>query len=61
MMATREEKKIWVCMACGRWTEDKRDLNNGWDEACFLNAAQFLVRLCRFSEDGRRVEHVDNS
>lgn len=36
--------KIWVCLACGKMSQDKygfQKISRGWDESCMLNSAMF--------------------
>lgn len=54
------EDKIWVCLACGKFSKDKfgdKDLNtsHGWDESCIINCQLFNVNKLVYSENGERV------
>ena len=48
---------LWVCLACGKTSEDQIDGvgegSRGWDESCFLNSR--LVKKCNITrkENGR--------
>lgn len=40
-----DEKTIWVCMACGKRSNDlygRKPIDRGWDESCCLNAVEAL-------------------
>jgi hypothetical protein len=38
------EGKVWVCLACGKMSQDKygnQKISWGWDESCMLNSALY--------------------
>ena len=35
--------KVWVCLACGKYTKDKFGNDRGWDGACMLNSHLFNI------------------
>lgn len=54
-------KSIFVCWACGKWSEDKygdKEHSKGWDAACVMNSSLVDVTRLVFSEDKQRVVRV---
>ena len=54
------KNKIWVCVACGKTSEDKYGTVNtsyGWDISCCLNAQEFDKDDLVYSK-GKRVIQV---
>ena len=51
---------LWVCMACGKTSEDKKvgvgEGSRGWDVSCFLHAHLVEKEHITSGEDGRVVE-----
>lgn len=35
--------KVWVCLACGKFTKDKFGNDRGWDASCVLNSNLFNI------------------
>ena len=51
------EGKVWVCMACGKYTKDRFGDDFGWDASCVLNSALFDMKNL-IIENGRVVKVV---
>ena len=68
MMADPDDRKappdkIWVCMRCGRTSEDRFGMEGKvapeWDSSCTLNAKLYFRSMLRFTKDGRVEEIVE--
>jgi hypothetical protein len=50
---------LWVCLACGKWAEDKYgmqgDHSRGWDESCMLNSVLAKRSELNYHDDGRVI------
>jgi len=54
-----ERKKIWVCLACGKRSNDKfgdNPIDKGWDAACVINSQEYYEDECILDENGRVKE-----
>lgn len=54
-----KRKKIYVCMACGKRSNDKlgdKPIDRGWDVSCSINSVECYEDECVLGEDGRVIE-----
>ena len=54
-----ERKKIWVCLACGKRSNDKfgdNPIDKGYDAACVINSQEYYEDECILDENGRVKE-----
>lgn len=54
-MSDNEREKVWVCVPCGRW-HDERDKIGG--QECYDNAVYCYLDSCKFGDGGPRVSHI---
>jgi len=51
--------RVWVCLACGKYTKDKFGSDMGWDVSCVLNSV-----LCNVDElvyENGRVSKIEST
>lgn len=44
-----QRKKIWVCLACGKRSNDKNGdnlIDKGWDVSCMMNSTEVFEDEC---------------
>lgn len=59
-----ESDIIWVCLACGKTSEDrygKKNTSHGWDESCILNAVQVKKSHLIYNPAGSRVVAIKDT
>ncbi len=54
------EGQVWVCRCCGKTEKDLFGADNGWDEACVINAKLCYEDKLVFDEEGLVSEVLED-